>query len=202
MEALTQASCSYSNVHQYVDGASYPLPFDATTKPLEIIQRIRDDERFHHVIPHPGYDYNKLLDECGPQVLQYFNTLILDDSNLAGIYEALVDTAVFIHITCQKRGNPKFDFFLVHLVTTAHALRIVLPLLSLAHAKSLIRSHWVLVVLTYFTQMRPLVKEELIWNYDVLGRSWDDVASAALTGNHNHDSHFVKGRSDPLTSIL
>lgn len=116
--------------------------------------------------------------------------------------EALTKTAILLLTTTHKPNDPQFDFFLCHAVTSAYALRTILPVLPAKHHTRLIRSHWLLTLFVYLTQMRPSIKPELLEEVDASGRGWDYIQDTVL---RNPETHFMKGSIIPpweLTMVL
>ena len=200
MEALTQAACAYDNLHTYPDNEhNHNTPTISSRSPLEIINRIRNDTNFDGLLSSPGAgNSDELFDKLEPQIASHIWALILDQeessaSDVKKQFEKLVDTAVWVFASGHKRDDPQYDFFLVHLVTTAHAVRILLPYLPNKNVLPVLRAHWTLFVVCYLTQMRPLVKEDVVMGFDTEGKGWDHVVDKSLNGEHRLDAHYVKG---------
>src|SRR6202012_4927007 len=89
-------------------------------------------------------------------------------------------------------GGHGWDFFLVHLLTTSHAVRILIPFLDAQYHVPLVKE-WLLITLAiYIAQLRPLVKTSYITDVNLDGRDWDFVTITAVEGPHKFDAHFVK----------
>ncbi|KAF3938453.1 hypothetical protein ABW19_dt0203352 [Dactylella cylindrospora] len=193
MEALAMAATAYNNIHEFSDNPNPPLPYVTYNNILNLLANIREDFRldgeFRHAAPENA---EKVLGEMVMQLWERANSFVFTIEELSSVYERQVDAAVLIFLTGHKKGDPQYDFFLAHLVTTAHALRIVLPLLSFQQAWHVIKSHVVLTVVVYISQCRPLIKKELLNEVSTEGKGWDYINRKALEGDARFDAHYVK----------
>jgi hypothetical protein len=98
--------------------------------------------------------------------------------------------------------NQKFDFFLVHVLTSSHAVRVVAPLIRATYHMSLLRQWWLFLLTAYIGQLRPTVDKSKISNFDLAGRDWKWVADRAVSGKWAQDAHFVKGIYDKRDFLL
>lgn len=89
-------------------------------------------------------------------------------------------------------STPSHDFFLVHLLTTSHAVRVLLPLLPAQYHISLLRQWWLLAITTYVTQQRPEIHPNKIDEFELRDRDWAYVERDAIEGKHRLDAHYVK----------
>jgi hypothetical protein len=123
--------------------------------------------------------------------LEYWNAWEL--LNPKEQFEESQRTAVAILLgTDPPKGDTKFDFFFVHLLTSSHAIRILLPLIPAKFHISLVRQWWLFTLAVYIAQTRPEIKLDNINNYDLKGRGWKFVLDKALNSPHAMDAHFVK----------
>ena len=180
MEALGLTATSYSYLHKYLDDASYTrAPKYSTASPLEIVQRIREDKRFDAV-----------FDGHEEAVLEHWNAWHMADPRKQ--FEESQQAAAALLVATHNPGT-KYDFFLVHLLTTSHAVRIVLPLIPAKSHVSLVRQWWLLTIGYYIAQMRPSMNLDLVKEYDLKDRDWTWVDKQAVSGEHALDAHYVKG---------
>lgn len=196
IEALSHVSSFYSPLHKYIEDPSYTRPAPWTSdSPLEVLQHMSQDSRFSS-LSYPSSNGGEENVDSIPSdkdkealMLEYWNALTVH--NLPSQFEYAQRGAVATLIGSHNPGE-KFDFFLVHLLTSSHALRIVLPLLDKKHHIPLIRQWWLLVVQVYMAQGVPKIDPAKVHTVDLKGRSWDWVEKEALEGKWNHDAHFVK----------
>ena len=73
---------------------------------------------------------------------------------------------------CASDGAERneYDFFYVHLLTTSHAVRIILPLIPAEYHVRLVREWWLLVIAIYIAQLRPKIDKQRITDFDVKGK--------------------------------
>lgn len=192
MEALTMACSSYDHLHKYLDNPSYTKPSsNSTQSPLEILCRIQKDSRFNGLFTHEGAaNLSPLFEKREDEVLEYWNAWHIVDPT-----EEFKDSqmaAAALLVATHKPGGKKYDFFIVHLLTTSHAVRILLPLISAKYHVPLVRQWWLLAVAVYIAQLRPDVELSSVTDYDRKGREWDWVDKQAVEGEHALDAHYVK----------
>lgn len=89
-----------------------------------------------------------------------------------------------------------YDFFICHLLTTSYAIRILLPELPVKFAESLVKAHWLFIVIVYCIQLRPEIKPELIDKVDASDISWEKIVKQALQQKSEdtgvEDTHYLK----------
>jgi hypothetical protein len=194
IEGLAMACCFYNNLHKYIDDPSYSnrhMPQQTSTSPLELLQRIQDDKRFDALrLTHPGSDNtDRILAECEDAVLEYFNAWVL--SNPKEQFKRSQEVAVALLVGTHNEQHP-YDFFFVHLLTSSHAIRILLPLIPAKFELPLVRQWWLFTIITYICQLRPKVDVSRIHDFDLNGKGWKYVDHKALYGKYNLDAHHVK----------
>lgn len=194
IEALAVTSAFYGKQHRYLDDRSYTKPSPwSSDDPLDILDKLRQDKRFDN-LTWPS-DSNENIDsvwadkEKESLMLEYWNSLTLH--NLPSQFEAMQRAAIALLVSTHKPGK-KFDFFFCHVLTTSHALRIVIPLIPKKWHIPLIRQWWLLVVMVYMAQSRPDIDLAKIHDIDLKGREWNYVEDKAVNGQWKLDSHFVK----------
>ena len=105
------------------------------------------------------------------------------------------EAAIALLINTVKRGTHAYDFFMVHILTTSHAVRVLLPVIPKKFHISLVRQWWLLTIAVYISQLRPEIDEDLI-PVGPQGKSWAYVENAAIEGGWCLDSHHVKGKPE------
>ena len=197
--------CSYDKLHRYLDNPTYTRPAaQPSSSPLEILHRVALDRRFDGVLKHQGADnISVILAECEDALLEHWNAWKFDiagqSSNNGGMSarEAFAESqraAAALLVAVHRVADPRYDFFLVHTLTTSHAVRIMLPILPPRLQVPLIRQWWLLALVVYIAQLRPPIKLSRIINYPLEGRYWGYVVDKALKATAKYDSHYVKGR--------
>ncbi|MCJ1251563.1 hypothetical protein MMC30_008798 [Trapelia coarctata] len=192
IEALGLATTSYNFLHRYLDDSSYTKPSTYHTQsPMEILERIATDRRFDGIIDHEGStELEKLFTDHSELLLEHWNAWQISDPKKQ--FEDSQDAATALLTATQKAGSSSYDFFFVHLLTTCHAVRILLPLVPTKFHISLVRQWWLLTLAVYVVQLRPLVDLKSVLDYDVAGRDWKWVNQQAIGSRWATDAHFVK----------
>lgn len=195
IEALALSTCFYNFLHKYLDDPSYTKPSTfSSSSPLDILHKVGQDKRLDGLFDHQGLDnLDKLFAEHEDIVMEYWNAWGLP--NPKEQFEESQKTAVALLVATHHPGNENFDFFLVHLLTSSHAVRILLPIIPTQFHVALVRQWWLFTVAVYIAQLRPEIKMEKINEYDLKGRDWKFVVDKALNSKHSMDAHYVKGIS-------
>jgi hypothetical protein len=198
MEALGLATTSYNSLHKYLDDPKYTRPSSySSSSPLEIVQRIASDPRLDALnITEEGPDNMETLlkEDNEALILEHWNALRI--SNLKTLFEEgqKAATALLVATHDEKaETKEKYDFFLVHILTTSHAVRILLPLVPSKYHVALVRQWWFLTIMVYIAQLRPQIKLGSITSVELRGRDWEWVHKQAVEGKYATDSHYVKG---------
>jgi hypothetical protein len=198
MEALSLIASSYNYLHKYLDDESYTKPSSKpSTSLLELLQRIANDDRFEGLLTEQACDDCDTLAEKAkfePLIMEYWNAWTID--NPKEQFEESQKAAVMLLVATVKDDKKgQYDFFLLHLLTTSHAVRILLPLIPGQFHISLVRQWWLLTLTTYVGQVRPKFDEKLIEQVDLEDKKWNYVTDKATNGPWAADEHFVKGKS-------
>ena len=200
VEALAMASCFYGPLHKYLDDPAY------TTRPgewksadvVEVLQKMADDERFEGLVQEIGSEnYDALArDEKGEKLmLEYWNAWDIQDPKAA--FEQSQRAAVGLLVGTKLEKSQQYDFFIVHVLTSSHAVRILLPFIPAKWHVPLLRQWWLFVVTAYIMQLRPKFDINRITDFDLKDRDWRSVLDKALNSKWSIDAHFVKGERNP-----
>lgn len=192
MEALAMTATSYNFMHKYLDDPSYTKTFSfSTTSPLEILHKIAKDTRFDGLFKGHGADNIEPLFETHEElVLEYWNAWTIKEPMKQ--FQESQEAAVALLVATVAVGTHAYDFFLVHILTTSHAVRILLPFVPQKYHMNLVRQWWLLTISVYISQLRPTIDEERIGRPDLKGKHWKYVEDLALNGNWAKDAHYVK----------
>lgn len=189
------ASCFYDDLHKYADDPSYTRPSSySATNPLEIITKVAADTRLDGLFDHRGSDnIGPLLEKHGDVVLDHWNAWDVTEATLNDRFREAQETAVAL-LVATKQDHRKYDFFLCHLLTSSHALRIILPNAPAKFHVPLVRQWFLFVLLAYIGQLRPKVDTKLVTDFQPkIGEdSWKYVQYQALNGGYKTDAHWVK----------
>ncbi len=219
MEALGLAATNYDHMHKYLDDAKYSeqkeTKVEQTADPLDILARIHGDKRLDNLFSEPGFSNLEVLFSKHEHILlEYWNAWKITEPKKQ--FEQTQQAAVALLISAAQqattatssssspsaedqaskteRHQPRYDFFLLHLLTTSHSIRILLPFLPPKSHIPLLRQWFLLTVALYIAQLRPLIDiQSHILDYDIQDKNWEWVVQQALKGDHALDAHFVKG---------
>ncbi|KAI9846495.1 MAG: hypothetical protein M1837_003915 [Sclerophora amabilis] len=193
MESLALTSCFYDpSMSKYLSDPSYTRPAKhPTTSLAEILDRVFNDKTFEDLFPTQGEEnIAPLFRDHEDAVLEYWNSWSVTDPTKQ--FEESQRTAVLLLLGTHRPGAKTYDFFLVHLLTTSHAVRILLPLIPPQYHVPLVRQWWLFTLSVYIAQSRPPIREDTISDYDPEGKGWDWIQKMAVESEWALDAHFVK----------
>lgn len=200
IEALGMAAVQYNFLHQYTDDRSYtkPSPF-SSTNPSELIERLSADKRFDGLFNEPGFaNFETVFQKHEDLLLEYWNAWEIRDDPLRQFRESQ-ELAVNLLVATVRPGTHSYSFFVVHLLTSSHAVRILLPYVPAKFHVGLVRQWWLLTLAVYIAMMRPKIVED---DVPQTTKGWGYVEEQAITSRWSTDSHFVKGKHKPSCSFF
>jgi hypothetical protein len=191
MEALAMACSSYNYLHKYLDSPSYTYTSTyTTTSPLQILRKVHQDTRFDGLFHSKGADnIETLFQNHESLILEHWNAWTITDPLKQ--FQDSQELAVALLVSTVAPGTHAYDFFLVHILTTSHAVRILIPLIPKRFHISLVRQWWLLTLAVYIAQLRPEITDELE-DKPLPGKAWAYVDEKALSGDWATDAHYVK----------
>lgn len=192
MEALTLAAVQYDFFHKYTDNASYtkasPL---APSSPLELLVKMSEDKRFDSLPKDPSFgDLESIFDQHEALIMEYWNGWKIDDPLKQ--FELSQEAAVALLVATVRPGTHAYNFVLVHLLTSSHAVRILLPFFPTQHHVTLVREWWLFVIAVFILKGRPMPDLDNV-DKDLKGKHWKHVEDRALNSPWAKDAHYVKG---------
>lgn len=193
MEALGLAMTCYNDMHKYLDEPipSQPEPSYQTTSVFEIFDNVRADKRLDGLFATPGdHNLDKLFDHHESVLLDHWNAWTLE-APIEQFRESQELTAALL-VATHETSAEKYDFFLVHTLTTSHAVRVLLPHIPARFQIPLLRQWWLFTLAAYISQLRPKISLDRVREFDPKGRGWDWVANQAVKGEYSIDAHYVK----------
>ncbi|KAF2435732.1 hypothetical protein EJ08DRAFT_674954 [Tothia fuscella] len=192
VEALTGTCCYYNFLHKYIDNPIYTQPPPehlASTSPFILLQKISQDYRFD-IFSHSGdANFDAVFEKREDAVMEYWNAWPLIEPTKQ--FEQSQILAVGLLVATHGSDN-KYDFFMVHLLTTSHALRVLLPVLPAGFQLTIVLQWWLLTIAVYIAQLRPEINLDVIEKVDREGKDWKYIDRMAVTGPHSFDTHYVK----------
>ncbi|KAI1819476.1 hypothetical protein F4861DRAFT_526797 [Xylaria intraflava] len=192
IEALALAATQYNFFHKYMDDPSYSKPSSFSSgSPLELLTRMANDKRLTNLFEEPGLKNLKyLFQDHEDLVMEYWNAWSLDDPKKQ--FQESQEAAVSLLVATVPPGTHAYNFFIVHLLTSSHAVRILLPMVPPKFNISLVRQWWLLTIAVYIIFKCPKIDSDYIRPGDVAGKQWDYAEDIALNGPYSTDAHFVK----------
>ncbi|KAE8145690.1 hypothetical protein BDV25DRAFT_164099 [Aspergillus avenaceus] len=193
MESLALAATCYGDMHKYLDDASYSETEASyhCTSPLEVLNKVRADTRLNGIFSAPGdNNIDTVLHDHEALLLDHWNAWKIE--NPVEQFRESQELAVALLAATQAQASDKYDFFVVHTLTTSHAVRILLPLIPARFQYPLVRQWWLLTLVVYIAQLRPEIDLDRIKGYDLKERDWDWTAQKAVKGDYSTDAHYVK----------
>lgn len=192
MEALGLATSCYGFLHKYLDDPKFTRPSTYTTSsPLEILQRIRADKRLDGLFDDPGAgNMEQLFQRCEDVVLEHFNAWQFSDPQKQ--FKDSQHAAAAVLVATYNAESRPFDFFLMHILSTSHAVRILLPMIPAEFHMSLVKQWWLLTLAVYISQLRPEIRLRYVMDCDLKDKDWGWVVKMAIEGKAAMDVHYVK----------
>lgn len=192
------ASSAYNYMHKYLDNPSYTKPSTySTSSPLDILHRISDDTRFDGLFDGRGDgNIETLFKNHEDLIMEHWNAWKIVDPNKQ--FQDSQEAAVALLVRTVKPGTHAYDFFMVHLLTTSHAVRTLIPQIPKRFHISLVRQWWLLTIAVYVAQLRPKIDDDIDAKPD---KQWSYVEDKAINGPWATDAHFVKGMYAKYTSL-
>ncbi|KAI1634942.1 hypothetical protein F4809DRAFT_616241 [Biscogniauxia mediterranea] len=192
IEALAMATTQYNFYHKYIDDPSYTKPPSfKSTSPLDILGKMASDERLTNLFKSPGADnLEPLFEKHEDLVMEYWNAWTFEDP--VKQFQDSQEAAAALLVATVPPGTHSYNFFVVHLLTTSHAVRILLPVIPHKFHINLVRQWWLFTVAVYAAELCPKIDPDYIRPGDVAGKQWNYVEDKAINGPYATDAHFVK----------
>lgn len=192
MEALALLATQYNFMHKYLNDRSYtrssPLKFDS---PRDLLTALSEDKRFDS-IKNQGFDQlESVFVEKEAEIMEYWNGLSLDDPSKQ--FELSLEAAVAVLMATAAPGSHTFNYFLANILTTGHAVRVLLPIFPSEHRVTLFREWWLLILATFIVKGRPKPSLDNV-DQDTKGREWKYVEYEAVNSRWATNAQYVKGK--------
>ena len=169
----------------------------------QLVDRVAKDPRFASVVPGSTSPEDVLLASNAPAVdealLEYWRAWDLSggaDRDLTPRVREAQDVAVAMLIASVKPGTHSYNFFVCHVLTTSHAVRVLLPNFPAAMHAAILRQWWLLALAVYVSVGRPAVDPDNVPT-DRKGKGWAYVEQQALSSRWSTDAHFIKSKCLP-----
>lgn len=201
VEGLAMAATMYTFYHKYLEDPSYTRPSTfSTTSPLEILHRVENDKRFDGLLEVPGAQNLELLfDKHEDLMMEYWNAWHIEDP--VKQFRESQEAAVSLLMSTVKPGTHAYDFFNLHILTTSHAVRVILPNIPKRFHMNLVRQWWLYTLGVYVAQLRPEIDDSIIGRPDLGSKNWKYIEDMAINSEYATDPHYVKG-TEPIPHSL
>lgn len=193
MEALGLTSVCYNQRHKYMDDKAYSEiePSYQSKSVFEIFDKVRSDKKFDNLFTVPGEEnLTKVFQTHEAALLDHWNAWQIE--NPIEQFRETQELAAALVMAAPKDSTEKYDFVLLHVLTTSHAVRTLLPFIPAQLQIPLIRQWWLTTLASFIGQLRPEFPLDRIREYDLQGRNWEWVAKQAVKGEYSTDAHYVK----------
>jgi len=190
-EALSLGCTEYVVCHGLI-GSPPPIPPKYTTMHLaDVIKRVQSDERFDGIVEMPGTgNFGIVLQSRFQEFIEHWNAWQVTE-NPVQQFEHCCDLSVVMAIG-SGYGGGKYDFFYAHIMTVAHAIRVLYHYFPEDRRVSILRQYAFFSILIYILQKRLSFGIEEIEQIDTTGKDWKWVSEKALAHRWALDDHFFK----------
>ncbi|TDZ24474.1 Questin oxidase [Colletotrichum orbiculare MAFF 240422] len=191
IEALGLTATNYNYLHKFIDDKKYTKPSPFSSKSIfDLVNRLANDRRFDELFTEPDLEnLDVLFLKHEDLVLEYWNAWTITDP--VKQFQESQELAVALLVATVAPGTHAYNFFNVHLLTTSHAIRILIPFIPTKFHISLVRQWWLFTLGVYIALMRPKIDPDNVQS-DLKGRHWGYVEHEALNSQWAKDAHYVK----------
>lgn len=210
VEALALTAYDWNALHAFVDAQSSGRKPEEERTVLEVLEDVREDNRFDGMFEKPGVTNTMLvlqkseIREVFQEYLGAINVTAETPGDIARVLQELIHAAILLLCTvhksssCQQLEPHKFDFYLTHQLTFCWCVQTLLPLVGPEASSKLLKVAWLMMLLTLITQLRPKMKPEVLASTPLptadRSTTWARLTDIAIgaTKDKGMDPHFVK----------
>ncbi|VUC27462.1 unnamed protein product [Clonostachys rosea] len=189
-EALSLGCTEYDQMHVYLDT---PPPDTSTYKTgsiAEVLENLRNDKRFANYTEHLGFaNMFTLFGKFEPVLREHFTSLIVDNAEKQ-LLDWLQTAAALATTATTIEGG--YDFYIAHILTVGHALRILMPYVPKDHEVPVMKQFWLFIILVYLMQLTPGYDPACIRTHKAKSERWKDIYQDALASKWFTDVHWSK----------
>ncbi|ORX84007.1 hypothetical protein K493DRAFT_360857 [Basidiobolus meristosporus CBS 931.73] len=196
-EALAFGTLAYDAHGELIDKV---LPTATSTDPVKIIEEVSKDTHYEDVDKGPAAEskFTRAIDAKHLEYTQkYFaawDANFPGDDYAAKVYElSQAITLLFLGYSSSYRLN----FFLCHVMTGFHAVRVLLPRLAKNDQVRALRLIWLTALFMYVAEGHPKPEWNEVNGYSIdrlpkdRNKAWEEVTKAAINDEDIH-GHVVK----------
>ena len=185
VQALTLAAVDWVDpIYDILTHPQLALPATEFLSPEQILGRVAYDGRLSGIMKSgPGFHGVSQVFASPPvkaAVLEY--VCQLDCRNTWMLVEQFSALSTLLLCGSHRASSPAFDFYLSCVPSWVNSLRVLLPSIAdEADKVKLIRGVWLLIVLAYITQLRPVLDTSLLLSEELPGNfTWENVMAGFL----------------------
>ncbi|KAK3290736.1 uncharacterized protein B0H64DRAFT_447025 [Chaetomium fimeti] len=167
MESLTLSAVDWMGpMGELLTHPQLAAPSGEYLSPEDIIGRVAYDGRFSGVMKagsgFHGVSHVFSNPTARTAIVEYVRCL--DTRDLALLLQQISALSVLLLTATHKPNQPAFDLYLARLPTCVNSTRVILEnwVEDENHKLLLVRGLWLLVILTYITQLRPVIDGKLL----------------------------------------
>ena len=191
-EALGMTAVCYNYLHEVVDRLQPPT--SPSKIALEIFKDIRADDQLP-TFDKPDASYEAIVKNKSTQIFSHYNQWKINKDDLPKSIEELFDFTVYVFGATHKSDQILFDFFLLHLLTSMHAIRTMYPHFNNPELfQRVLLQFFYFAIVVYVAQLRPEINEKLIDDYPIENEktNWKYIIDRTLNTKLIDDAHAVK----------
>ncbi|GAB0136160.1 hypothetical protein EsDP_00004472 [Epichloe bromicola] len=191
MEALTLASVQHNFLYRYTSDPTYTRqPSISADSVLDLLIKMSRDEDLSRLPKNIEFeDLETIFKEKEDILMRYWNAWDISDPLEA--FKSSQKAAVALFVSAVDPIARDYNFFIVHLLTSSYAVRVLLPFFPKQYHVSLVRQWWLLAIAVCVIKGRPCPNPETV-EKDLGGRDWKYVQDKALNSSYSNDAHYVK----------
>lgn len=121
--------------------------------------------------------------------MQHWNALVVNNATTQ--FMDWLKTATVLAVSTKTKDG-EYDFYLAHVLTVGHALRILLPVMPEQQRIPAMKQYGLFTILIYLAQLRPSFREDQIEPNRVEFTEWDAIYKEALQSKWSNDLHWPK----------
>ncbi|KAI8149016.1 hypothetical protein BJV82DRAFT_205259 [Fennellomyces sp. T-0311] len=202
-EGLAMAACTEDVLVPVIDLNEQSMRekhYRGTSTIQELVRDIKTDATFDGII-----DDLKVIDRLplilgNPNAASKLREYLADWKFIdpeSSLQELFTSCVLIYGASGIREQGIKFSFFLVHALTSVHALYTILPQLNPVQAELLLRGHLVETLTCYISQGRPTLRIDLLRQYESPQKPedanpWMDVINRTLSVNECHITKAIR----------
>lgn len=190
VEALTLFAVTYDRLHRMID--ELPSPQSASLSPWQIFDNVRLDEQLKMDEKPLSESLPFVFAKFTDGVLFHYNQWQMEEDE-EKVLEDLFDFSVYVYGATHRSDEVTFDFYLLHLLTGVHAMRLLHPHVHDRRAmRHLLREFFYFALILYVARGRPAIRRELIDRSSIDNADWSEVIERTLNSDLAKIMHLVK----------